>query len=347
RKNQMKSNYDNGLINDAIYRQEVAFTEFLEKFSYLNKNLESYTLALQMGNPMYISQTLFDIITNYREMLSLKQNREVEFNGLSAYDNIFKPEYESILRNAGVYMEKDRNLKSCRTIAENLYRMNSDETYFLDGDLRENFLSAFYAIDLPDEAYMQASVVGKEIQAQINIMENKHFRAVFLPQIHRLKNMELNDSALHYRNHLLESINHSNCKVCKNKALEEIRAFDERYKAGQIAFEMATKDSLVKAANSVLFALFKKEECLSKNLETYNADPPIWYSMIKEQHNQLKAQLSLLEVVLSASGDITASHPKDITDYNTHVQRLANELKHGYSDICNKLDSLCRCHEEE
>ena len=343
RKSKMKTDFDNGLINESIYRQEKAFTEYLETFSALNKNLESYSLAMQMGNQLYISQTLFDIITNYREMLTIQQSRNTEFQGLSAYENIFKPEYESILRNADVYMEKDRNLKSCRTIAENLYYMNANDSVYNDPKRREEFLSAFYAVDLPEDGYLQASVVGKEILAQINILESRHQKDIFQPRINTLKNMAVNDTAQKYRNDLLSEVNRSSCKVCKTKVLESIRSFDQRYREVRIIAAMAEKDSVVSAAEDVLFSLYKQEECLALNLSAFEQEPPVWFNLVEEKHRQLKGQLDLLQVVLSASEDITANRPEDVTDFTGHISRLVNDLTSGYEDICRKVNDLCDC----
>ena len=343
RRSKMKKDYNNGLINDDIYRQEKAFTEYLDAFSRLNKNIESYSLAMQMGNQLYISQTLFDIITNYRELLTMQQSRDTEFDGLSAYENIFRPEYESILRNADVYMEKDRNLKSCRTIAENLYLLNIDEKAYQDSTLREKFLSAFYAVDLPADGYMKTSVVGKEILAQINILENRHYKDVFLPRTNKLKTINISDTSQQYRNELLREVNRSNCAICKEKVLEEIRTFDERSTEVKIMHEISKKDSLVDAAADILFELYTTEQCLSSNLNQYRENPPVWLNMIEEQHKELKAQLSLLEVVLSIDKEISSSNLKDITDYNSHIQQLTRALQDGYNKLCSKVEGLCSC----
>lgn len=343
RKTKMKDDFDNGLINEEIYRQEKAFTEYLETFSKLNKNLESYSLALQMGNQFYISQTLFDIVTNYREMLTIRQSRNTEYEGISAWETIFKPEYESILRNADVYMEKDRNLKSCRTIAENLFLMNLNDSVLENPGRREDFLNAFYAVDLPEDGYLQASVVGKEILAQINILENRHQRDIFYPQMKTLKMMAVNDSSQSYRNNLLAEVNRSSCKVCKMQVLEEIRRFDERHKEKRIAKAIIVKDSVVNAAEDKLFELYKKEECLAANLSAYEEEPPVWFRLVDDKHRYLKGQLELLEVVLSASSEVPKERPEDIIDYTNHIKTLLTDLETGYSDVCQKVEGLCLC----
>ncbi len=343
RKPKMKQDFESGLINNEIYRQEKSFTEYLETFAKLNKNLESYSLAMQMGNQLYISQTLFDIVTNYREMLTIRHSRDMEYQGISVWESIFKPEYESILRNADVYMEKDRNMKSCRTIAENLFLMNLNDSLYNDPVRREEFLSAFYAVDLPEDGYLQASVVGKEILAQINIMENKHQKDIFQPQMKSLKKMDMNDESQNYRNQLLSEINKSSCKACKAKVLDEIRRYDERYKETRIDKAILEKDSIVSAAEDILFDLYKKEECLASNLRTLEKEPPVWFRMVDEKHTALKGQLNLLEVVLSATAEVPTNKPEDITDYSAHIKTLVANLITGYNDICQKVNDLCDC----
>ena len=347
RKVQVEKDYDNGLINDAIYRQEKAFTEYLEKFAELNKNLQSYSLALQMGNQLYISQTLFDIITNYREMLTIRQSRDIEFAEMSAYENVFKPEYESVMRNADVYMEKDRNLKSCHIIAENLFLMNNNDSSFSDPQMREAFLSAFYSVELPESKYLQASVMGREILAQITMLENRHYRDVFLPKVNQLMANKSSDLSQQYRNSLLREVNKTSCEMCKTKVLSGIRSYDERYRDYLIDRAVTKKDSVVKFAETAIFDLYQKEECLNNNLEMYEDNPPVWYNLVTEKHKQLLGQLGLLEVVLSVSNELNTNNEKDVVDYTSHLRHLVAELNSGYTALCNRIDGLCDCQEIE
>jgi hypothetical protein len=106
---------------------------------------------------------------------------------------------------------------------------------------------------------------------------------------------------------------------------------------------LAEKDSVVSVAEDVLFSLYKQEECLALNLGVFAQEPPVWFNLVEEKHRQLKGQLDLLQVVLSASDEITANRPADVTDFTGHILQLVKDLTSGYEDICRKVNDLCDC----
>lgn len=258
RKIKVEQDYAGNLINDEIYTQEKRFIAFLDLFSIFKKDLESYTLASRMGNKLYISQSVFAVFNHYRELVRMRQERDKEFCGVSSYDNIFKQEYDAVMRDARLFMEKDHSLKSCRAMVHDFIDM-AEERIEMDSLSREVLLNHIYSVELPPEDYMKAFAEGREILSVIAVLENAQLQTVYRSLMDSLKMMPPDSLAALQRDLLVRNANSSNCKLCRRKVMEDVKHFDARYEQKQQEFWFSVRDTLVLNGERALFGFLKMQ----------------------------------------------------------------------------------------
>lgn len=332
-----------GLIKDEPYRQEKYFIEFLEVFNQLKNSLNLYKLNYEIRNTDAITINLFTIIQDFGNLKRTYQQRLTRFKDNPTFQKLFKSEYESIYGNAELYLEKDANLKNCKEIVDLLWDLRGKKVHNFSPDQMETYLRVLHSIKLPDSEFLSKSVEGQTLMKWIDNIENRLFSQIYQAQINRLKTTPANPETIELRNELRNKVKATNCKLCRNKAIDAISDYNHRYEEYKISLLVDKKDSLIHAAGNKIFDFFIKKDCINKGLEDKEMSASIGSGkeFLRIKHDELVTKLDKLEKLISEQPRFKKE--SEINDYMNRIQTLLDELSEGYKNICKRYNELCNC----
>ena len=345
RKQKIQNAYEHKLVNDETYRQEKLYVEFLRVFAEMKQNLNTYRLNYRNNSPEVNAKNLFGIVQEYKRMKSTFDAREKEFAKNSTYQNIFKPEYESILNNADLYLEADHNLKNGKILVNTLRELENEPKSWNTPEKREAALAKLYAVELPRPEFLSASVEGEAIIKLIKKLEDQQFADIFAQDLQKLNEAPATDETLAQRNSLLDKAASSKCQSCRDKVRDAVTEYNKRYESFKLKQALKKKDELNQLAEQTVFKYLKRQLCIESNLQTATASVSTaleqYVSRMHEKNTELGKSIKTLDQHNKQEPELSKL-PK-VQEYNTKLLQLIKEVEQNF-DILYSLDKgLCNC----
>ena len=339
----MDRDYAQSLISDPTYHQEKQYITFLEAFAELKKYVEAYTLAYEIRNTD-LSKNLFAVLSAFGELKKVAKAREKSYGRDPLYKKVFRPQYQSILRQAELYLEKDRNLKNSATLADNLIRLRELGDQRLDYHFREDYLAGYYAVDLPPAEFMNTTPIGQELLQQLSLIEDMHYQQTFRQDCEALYQAKPDPIGIERRNKLLERINRSHCRLCKDKVMEAIRHFDQSRSQAEATALLLEKEKLVEQTENKVFTFLKHKDCLNSRFSSFGDEKPSHIRHLENRHALTLHKLGQLEEALRNARKIRRDAGL-MRQYMEEMQFLSQAVEADYGDYCKKAPELCDCGE--
>lgn len=346
RKQKIQSAYDQKLVNDETYRHEKLFVEYLRVFAEMKQHLNIYRLNYRNNSPEINAKNLFAIIQEYKRLKATLDAREKEFKTNSAYNNIFKPEYQAILANADLYLEADHNLKSGKLLVNTLRELENDPATYNTPEKREKALAKLYAVELPRPDLLSASVEGEAIVKLKAKLEDLQYSTVFEKDVKALADTPANDETIVARNTLQDKASASNCMSCRDKVREAVTAYNKRYESYRLREAVHSMNKLRQQAEQQVFTYLRWRLCFDNNLQTIavaSAQDGLdaYYARIAEKSEAFAIAVKALDVHTKQEPEIV--HLQKVQDYTKQLQRLLQEAEQNYSTLCAIDKKLCEC----
>ena len=347
RKQKIQNAYEQKLVNDETYRQEKLYVEFLRVFAEMKQNLNTYRLNYRNNSPEVNAKNLFGIVQEYKRLRSTFDAREKEFAKNSTYQNIFKPEYESILNNADLYLEADHNLKNGKVLVNTLRELENEPKSWNTPEKREAALAKLYAVELPRPEYLSASVEGEAIIKLIKKLEDQQFAEVFAQDLQKLSEAPATDETLAQRNTLLDRAASSKCQSCRDKVRDAVTEYNKRYDSFKLKQALKKKDDLNQLAEQTVFKYLKRQLCIESNLQTATASVSTaleqYVTRMHEKNNELGKSIKALDQHNKQEPELSKL-PK-VQEYNTKLQHLIKEVEQNFEILYSLDKTLCNCSE--
>jgi hypothetical protein len=319
------------------------FIEFLRAFADLKQSLNDYKLNYKNNTSEVNSKSLFSIIQNYKALKTLQRVRDREFAKNTTYQNIFRPEYNTVVNNAEIYLDGDHNLKNSKDLVLTLLELESDSKNTLNVARREAYLTKLHSVDLPGKDFLASTIEGEAITKFITDLERAQYAEVFEKETNRLKDTPANDETLSQRNNLAEKAGVTKCYLCRENVKTVLLGYDSRYQSFQLKQVLDKKATLQATADKKMLEYLKKKYCLETNLKAqYTPDTlPPHLVKLAEQSAELGRQADQLNALGKETPD--EKRPDAVKEYNTKMAQLIKELDEGYTTLCNAEKSLCTC----
>ncbi|QMU31460.1 hypothetical protein HUW48_05580 [Adhaeribacter radiodurans] len=344
RKQKINNAHDAGLVNDETYKQEMYFIEFLRTFAELKQSLNDYKLNYKNNISEVNSKSLFSVIQNYRALKTLQRVREREFAKNTTYQNIFRPEYATIVNNAELYLDADHNLKNSKELVLTLLELENEGKSVANAAKRETYLTKLHSVDLPGKDFLSATIEGEAITRIIAELEIQQYREVFEKETNRLAEIEANEETLNLRNNLTEKASATKCLTCRDKVKTAVLNYDQRYANYLLKLALDKKGTLQANADKKSLEYLKKKYCIETNIRskfTTEEAPPPHITKLVERTNELAKQLEQLTQLIKQKPD--ESKLEAVQDYNAQLSQFLKDLDEGYNTICSAEKSLCPC----
>ena len=344
RKQKINNAHDAGLVNDETFKQEMYFIEFLRTFADLKQSLNDYKLNYKNNISEVNSKSLFSVIQNYRALKTLQRVREREFTKNTTYQNIFRPEYASIVNSAELYLDADHNLKNSKELVLTLLELENDGKNVASAAKREAYLTKLHSVDLPGKDFLSATIEGEAITRIIAELENQHYREVFEKETNRLTEVEANEETLDLRTSLTEKASATKCFLCRDYVKTTVTNYDTRYENYRLKHALEQKNVLQATADRKALEYLKKKYCIETNIKnkyTGEGALPPHIVQLTERNNELTKQVEQLNQLLKQKTDDKKLDA--LLDYNTQLNQFLIKLDEGYSTICASEKGLCPC----
>lgn len=288
---------------------------------------------------------VFGIVQEYKRLKSTFDAREKEFSKNSTYINIFKPEYESILGNADLYLEADHNLKNGKILVNTLRELENEPKSWNTPEKREAALAKLYAVELPRPEFLSASVEGEAIIRLIKKLEDQQYNEVFAQDLQKLNETQATDETLAQRNTLLDKAASSKCQSCREKVRDAVTEYNKRYDSFKLKQALKKKDELNQLAEQTVFKYLKKQLCIDSNLQTATASSNTtleqYVSRMQEKNTEFGKSINQLDQLNKQEPE--SGKLQKVQEYNARLQQLIKDVEQNF-DILYSLDkSLCNC----
>ena len=346
RKQKIQTAYDTKLMNDETYRQEKLYVEFLRIFAEMKQNLNAYRLNYRNNSPEINAKNLFGIMQEYKRMKTAFEAREKEFDKNTTYKNIFRPEYESILANADLYLDADHNLKNAKVLVNTLQELENNPKAWETPVKRDAALAKLSSVELPRADYLSASVEGEAIVRLTKKLEDLQYREVFEKEVKKLADTQASDETIPVRNALQEKANASNCLSCRDKVREAVGEFNKRYETFRLKEEKTESGNLQSAAEQQVLRQLRWQSCFDNNLQavavasTENGMDK-YYSKLNEKSNDFAATIKELDTLVK--NEPANARLQQVQEYNKQLKRLMQEAEQHYALLCQLDKKLCEC----
>lgn len=344
RKQKISNAHDAGLVNDETFKQEMFFIEFLRHFAELKQNLNSYKLNYRNNVSEVNSKSLFAIIQNYKTLKGIQRMREKEFARNTTFQNIFKPEYQTIMASADLYLEEDHNLKNAKELVQTLIELENELKGTPNAAKREAYLARLNSVTLPGKDFLSATIEGEAITRYTRLLEEAQYTEVFEKDIHKLTQAPPTDESLPLRNGLMEKASATKCVSCREKAKEAVVAFNKRYEALKLEAALKETTELRRTTDVKVTEFLKKKYCIDNNISSSypKESPPAFIARYAEKNNELGKQTEVLN-------DLLKEGPKTETleavlDYQNKINDMVRQIDSGFTQICTAEQTLCGCY---
>ena len=303
RKIQIENDFNSGLINENTYRLEKDFIKFLTIFANLKKTLEMYNLNFKTGNSEAISNSVFNIVQYYRQLLETYRQLKFKYRNNSTFHRVFEPEYESILGYAEIYLEKDHYLTNCRNIAESTLKLDTMNIQKLDSAETERYLNHLHFADVFNQQHLKEVPEGETIIRQIEKLENKHYQSEFETRIKKVEQLTGRIKKPKITGRLYKDARRTNCLKCKDsslKVLSEYEALRNNYLRQKALKDL---DSMKKEVENDIFSYLEKYDNIRNNfMQLYQKDTnSAAVSMIEARINRTGNRIQTLQRLLETS----------------------------------------------
>lgn len=345
RKQKVQKDYDLGLINNETKKHEDLYSGFLSLFSDLKKSLNLYKLNYEIRNTEAISKNLFSIVQNFSALKEMYNSRLREYKHNNTFNTLFKSEYNAIYNNAELYLEKDPNLRNAKLLVNTLYELNRTSIRALNSKQREDYLHKLHALDLPDIEFIRNYAEGEMIIKHIDNLERTHFNIEFAGKIKNLRNTPAVPNNRNVRNQLLELAKTTNCRMCRNKSIEAISDFNDRYELYRIKMLEHVRDSINDIANGKIIDYLLKKDCIKENLDNEQISEKLGSTkpFLTKRYNN--AVLSINKLQKKITEPVKFQKVDDIFNYVYSIDKLMEDIEGEYKNIC-RIEELCDCSKE-
>jgi hypothetical protein len=345
RKIQIENDFNSGLINENTYLLEKDFIQFLTIFANLKKTLEMYNLNFKTGNSEAISNSVFNIVQYYRQLLETYRQFKFKYRNNSTFHRVFEPEYESILGYADIYLEKDHYLTNCKNLAESTLELDTVNIHKLDSAETEHYLKHLHFADVFNQQHLKEVPEGETILRQIEKLEKKHFRSEFENRIEQVLELSGGKQKPGLTDQLKKDARRTNCLKCKDNSLKALSEY-ERLRNNYLRQEaLEDLDSIKKEAEGLIFKYSRKYDNIRYNFthlyqkDTSSTAVRMIRAKIKRMNERIKNMQNLLEFSGKRAEKKTL---KKIKDHITSIENTKQLIKDNLNFICAFDNRLCR-----
>lgn len=341
RKQKIQLAYENKLVNDEAFRQEKLYIEFLKVFAEMKQNLNSYRLNYRNNSPEVNAKNLFSIIQEYKRLKGTHDAREAAFRENSIYQKVFRAEYEAILNNADLYLEADHNLKNGKLLVNTLRALENDPKEWDTPAKREAALAKLYAVELPRQDFLSASVEGEAILRLIAKLEEQQYNDVFAKDVAQLHATDATDETVSRRNTLLEKAAGSKCQSCREKVRDAAAAYTKRYESYKLQQALKQKNELNQAAEQTVFRALRRQLCIQSNLQamaSVSTTPDPYTGRMHEKNKEFGLGIRALDQLIK-----TEPEPAKLQEHIARLAQLTQEVETHYEMLYNLDKGLCNC----
>lgn len=345
RKNEIEKDYSSNLLKDELYKHEKYYLEFLESFNSLKKSINIYSINYRVHNNNALPVDFFHIIQDYYNFCSLYNSRLQSFNYNGTFLKLFKAGYDDIFTYANSVLEKDANLRNCRCFVTTLFELNKVPANKLKQEQRETYLEKLCAVKLPDPGFLENSAEGQIINKHFFELEKAQYESEFAKSVDVLRKAQVNSRADKLAERLKMQIDKTYCILCRKKATDAIKNYEERCARDRINRIKQQTDSLILIANEEILTYFKYRDCANEKIHNVDINSEIGSGKeyIKTRLQTLSEKMDKLSELLRKQYS-EYSETEILNQYNT-IKNLMADIKQGYSTICNKYPVLCNCSE--
>ncbi len=339
RKLKIQNAFQNELINKTTYDQELKLIEFLEIFADLKLNISNYKLNLKNHITNDYSKNHFVILKIYRDLLKTKQLRMLQYYGNPEFENEFLPKYESVITNAGLYLNEKNSLTNIKEVAELIESAKLAKKW--DAKAEENNLRLLYSVKIPDDE--QKSELVKELKQLIYSKENKLHQKVYAPIIANVNQLATNETGLVEKEKIENQSGNTYCKKCKDELSKAINNYNLRYQANEKNKLTLKNEEIKQKTINVLFDVLEKKKCLELSMLT---DSTSTYNELVSI--ELK---NLLEVIDKTRETIKQDSKQlniiQLSAQNAQLEAYIRRLQTGFANLCRNSNNKCKCKESE
>lgn len=346
RKQKIQTAYDTKLMNDETYRQEKLYVEFLRIFAEMKQNLNAYRLNYRNNSLEVNAKNLFGIMQEYKRLKTAFEAREKEFDKNSTYKNIFRPEYESILANADLYLDADHNLKNAKVLVNTLQELENSPKAWDTPAKREAALAKLSSVELPRADFLSASVEGEAIVRLTKRLEDMQYREVFEKEVKKLAEVQASDETLSVRNALQDKANTSNCLSCRDKVRDAVNEYNKRLENSRLKEESKEMGKLQSAAEQHVLRHLRWQLCFDNNLQAVavaSAENGMnqYYAKLSEKSSAFAATIKELDTLAKNAPE--SPRLQQVQAYNKQLTTLMKEVEQHYAVLCELDKKLCEC----
>lgn len=339
RKLDIETDYRQNLINTETYRQEKDFITFLTVYANLKNHIDVYNLNYRTGNSDATSGSLFRVMQYQRQLIKTYNEMLYKYKGNSTFSTIFKPEYESIIGFASLYLDNDHNLKSTKELVNILTMLET--TPQLDPKQLEQQISSLRFSGIFKPELMKQNMEGQLINAQISRLEDALYKQTYLDEVQKLNSIEANSTTQNCSDQLLRLVNNTSCGLCRDRSIAAINAFAKRLDSFNLQNEIARNDSIKNTVQPWIYRKMELLQTICTNFsEQFAADSSLESTLylknkIAEAQRDLNNLKDLLKIIVNGK-DIST-----VTNLNNKLLSYQKQVDVFLNLICELKPDLC------
>lgn len=340
RKLKVSNAYQSELINKDTYVQENLLISYLELFAHLKLDINNYKLNKQNKITDDFSKNIFVIMQDYRRLVDMKKQKEIEYFGSPIFQNEFKAKYQMVLNTAEIYLEGDQDLKNIKDIISVIERKNKASKFKPDSLRMENDLQIMHSFVFPESE--RKSLEAQMVRKHISKTENSLYNQEYLKVIRDLNKMPVNETNLQKRNVYSKQASLTNCSLCREELNEALNSYTDRYLAGLKNRALSINQGQKQKAVSLLFQMINKKVCVEKNISAMNPDSiPEYFSLFEMEFDKFKGYLKQMNDIVRS--DATRFSTDAVLEQNQNIDVLTKKINQSYANLCSGLLDLCNC----
>lgn len=340
RKLKVSNAYQSELINKDTYVQENLLISYLELFAHLKLDINNYKLNKQNKITDDFSKNIFVIMQDYRRLVDMKKQKEIEYFGSPIFQNEFKAKYQMVLNTAEIYLEGDQDLKNIKDIISVIERKNKASKFKPDSLRMENDLQIMHSFVFPESE--RKSLEAQMVRKHISKTENSLYNQEYLKVIRDLNKMPVNQTNLQKRNVYSKQASLTNCSLCREELNEALNSYTDRYLAGLKNRALSINQGQKQKAVSLLFQMINKKVCVEKNISAMNPDSiPEYFSLFEMEFDKFKGYLKQMNDIVRS--DATRFSTDAVLEQNQNIDVLTKKINQSYANLCSGLLDLCNC----
>jgi hypothetical protein len=148
------------------------------------------------------------ILKIYRNLLKTKKLRTLQFYGNPEFENEFLPKYESVITNAGLYLNERNSLTNIKQVAELIEFEELNKEWNTKAE--ENNLRLLYSVKIPEDE--MRSELAMELKQQIYNKELKLHNKVYKQIIAKVNALITDESGMIEKEKIENQSGNTYCK---------------------------------------------------------------------------------------------------------------------------------------